>query len=151
MTRTIMLCALAGALLAPTAARADTFKPVPVTGVTWTKHGLDAAAYARLDNLAKFLPRRDVQYVLEHPRQTTQSAAGSPSLARVGPGAVSALKWSDRDNPGKWIPQGTPGSAAATADGIVGGHRELLVSWYQDIPSSPARVSFVKADSLDNT
>jgi hypothetical protein len=147
-----MLCALVGALLAPPAvAQADSFQPAPVTGVTWTKHGLDAAAYARLDNLAKTFPRRDVKYVLEHPKQTTQSAAGSPSLGQVGPGAVSAFKWSDRDNTGKWIPQGITGSAAAVPDGIVGGHRSLLVSWYQDTPASPARVSFVKADSLDNT
>ena len=117
--------------------------------MTWTRHGVDAAAYARLDNLAKFFPRRNLKYVLEHPRQTTQSAAGSPSLGQVGPGAVSAFKWSAKDNTGKWIPQGITGSAAAQADGLIGGHRSLLVSWYQDTASSPARISFVNADSLD--
>jgi hypothetical protein len=149
MIRKIVLTALVCALLPPAAAQADTFKSVPATGLTWTRHGVDAAAYARLDNLAKFLPRRGLEYVLEHPRQTTQSAAGSPSLGQVGPGAVSAFKWSDRDNTGKWIPQGITGSAAAQADGLIGGHRSLLVSWYQDTPASPARVSFVNADSLD--
>ena len=122
---------------------------MPTNGLTWTKHGLDAGAYARLDNLAKTFPRRDLKYVLEHPRQTTQSAAGSPSLGQVGPGAVSSFKWSDRDNTGQWIPQGITGSAASQDDGIVGGHRSLLVSWYQDTAASPARVSFVNADSLD--
>ena len=32
---------------------------------------------------------------------------------------------------------------------MIGGHRSLLVSWYQDTAASPARVSFVNADSLD--
>jgi hypothetical protein len=149
MIRKIGLTALACASLIPATARADTFKTVPTNGLTWTRHGLDAGAYARLDNLAKTFPRRDLKFVLEHPRQTTQSAAGSPSLGQVGPGAVSAFKWSDKDNTGKWIPQGITGSAAAQADGLVGGHRSLLVSWYQDTKASPARVSFVNADSLD--
>ena len=149
MIRKIGFTALVCACLTTATAQADTFKTVPTNGLTWTKHGLDAGAYARLDNLAKTFPRRDLKYVLEHPRQTTQSAAGSPSLRQVGPGAVSAFQWSDRDNTGKWIPQGITGSAAAQDDGVIGGHRSLLVSWYQDIPSSPARVSFVNADSLD--
>ncbi|WP_028066095.1 hypothetical protein [Solirubrobacter soli] len=149
MIRKIGLTALVCASLTPATAQADSFKTVPTNGLTWTRHGLDAGAYARLDNLAKTFPRRDLKFVLEHPRQTTQSAAGSPSLGQVGPGAVSAFKWSDKDNTGKWIPQGITGSAAAQDDGIVGGHRSLLVSWYQDIPSSPARVSFVNADSLN--
>ena len=149
MIRKIGLTALVCASLTPATAQADTFKTVPTKGLTWTKHGVDAAAYARLDELAKTFPRRDLTFVLGHPRQTTQSASGSPSLGQVGPGAVSSFKWSDRDNGGAWIPQGITGSAAATDDGLIDGHRALLVSWYKKIESSPARVSFVNADSLD--
>jgi hypothetical protein len=149
MIRKIGFAALLCACLTPATAQADSFKTVPTNGLTWTKQGLDAGAYARLDNLARTFPRRDLKFVLEHPRQTTQSAAGSPSLGQVGPGAVSAFKWSDRDNTGAWIPQGITGSAAAQADGMIGGHRSLLVSWYKDNAASPARVSFVTADSLD--
>jgi hypothetical protein len=149
MIRKIGLTALVCASLTPATAQADTFKTVPTTGLTWTKHGVDAGAYARLDELAKTFPRRNLAFVLGHPRQTTQSAAGSPSLGQVGPGAVSSFKWSDRDNGGAWIPQGITGSAAATDDGLIDGHRALLVSWYKDTDASPARVSFVNADSLD--
>jgi hypothetical protein len=149
MIRKIGLTALVCASLTQATAQADTFKTVPTNGLTWTRHGVDPAAYARLDELAKTLPRRDLKFVLEHPRQTTQSAAGSPSLGQVGPGAVAAFKWSDRDNGGAWIPQGITGSAAAQDDGLIGGHRSLLVSWYKDNAQSPARISFVKADSID--
>ena len=86
MIRKIGFTALACACLTTATAQADTFKTVPTNGLTWTKHGLDAGAYARLDNLAKTFPRRDLKYVLEHPRQTTQSAAGSPSLGPGRPG-----------------------------------------------------------------
>jgi hypothetical protein len=149
MIRKIGLTALVCACLTTATAQADTFKPVPTNGLTWTRHGLDAASYARLDQLAKTFPRRNLKFVLEHPRQTTQAATGSPSLGQVGVPVKSSFKWSDRDNTGAWIPQGITGSAAAQADGIVGGHRSLLVSWYQDTAASPARVSFVNADSLD--
>ncbi len=137
MIRKIGLTALVCASLTPATAQADTFKTVPTKGLTWTKHGVDAAAYARLDELAKTFPRRDLTFVLGHPRQTTQSAAGSPSLGQVGPGAVSSFKWSDRDNDGAWIPQGITGSAAATDDGLIDGHRALLVSWYKKIDVQP--------------
>jgi hypothetical protein len=149
MIRKIGLTALVCASLTPAAAQADTFKPVTTNGLTWSKQGIDAASYARLDQLAKTFPRRGLKFVLEHPRQTTQSAAGSPNLAQVGVPVVSSFKWSDADNGGTWLPQGITGSAAAQADGVVGGHRSLLVSWYQDTDASPARVSFVNADSLD--
>jgi hypothetical protein len=149
MIRKIGLTALVCASLTPAAAQADTFKTAPTNGLTWTQHGLDAAAYARLDELAKTFPRRDLKFVLEHPRQTTQSAAGSPSLGQVGVPVTSSFKWSGKDNTGKWIPQGITGSAAAQDDGMIGGHRSLLVSWYKDKAASPARVSFVNADSLD--
>jgi len=149
MIRKIGLTALVCASLTPATAQADTFKTVPTNGLTWTRHGVDAAAYARLDRLAGTLPRRDLKFVLEHPRHATQPAAGSSSLAQVGPGAVAAFKWSNKDETGAWIPQGITGSAAAQDDGLIDGHRALLASWYQDIPRSPARISFVTTDSLD--
>jgi len=64
MIRKIGFTALVCACLTTATAQADTFKTVPTNGLTWTKHGLDAGAYARLDNLAKTFPRRDLKYVL---------------------------------------------------------------------------------------
>jgi glutamate-1-semialdehyde 2,1-aminomutase len=48
MIRKIGLAALVCASFTPATAQADTFKTVPTIGLTWTKHGLDAGAYARL-------------------------------------------------------------------------------------------------------
>ena len=153
--RLSLVLILAAALLAPAGARADQFKPVKPANVAKLKlrlSGLDQASYARVKRLARTYPRRSVKYVVEHAKRPTQSAAGSTSVSEVGPGAVSAFKWAKGDNESElWKPQGITGSAAAVDDGIVGGHRELLVSWYRDTAASPARVSFVKADSLDNT
>ena len=148
MIRKIGFTALVCACLTTATAQADTFKTVPTNGLTSTKHGLDAGAYARLDDLAKTFPRRDLKYVLEHPRQTTQSAAGSPWLGQVGPGAIVLQVVRPRqhrpvDPAGDHRQRGAPGRRH------VGGHRSLLVSWYQDTAASPARVSFVNADSLD--
>jgi hypothetical protein len=154
-TRRIAVLTLAAALLAPATAHADQFEPVEPANVAKLKFklsGLNATSYGRVKRLAATYPRRSVKYVVEHAKRPTQSASGSTSISEVGPGAVSSFKWADADNNSAlWKPQGITGSAAAVDDGIVGGHRELLVSWYKDIPISPAKVSFVLADSLDNT
>jgi len=154
-TRLSLVLILLAALLAPASARADQFKPVKPANVAKLKFrlsGLNPASYARVKRLARTHPRRSVKYVVEHAKRRTQSASGSTSISEVGPGAVSAFKWAKGDNESElWKPQGITGSAAAVDDGLVGGHRELLVSWYRDTAASPARVSFVKADSLDNT
>lgn len=53
------------------------------------------------------------------------------------PGGVAsvaqAFRWDNEDNTKIWwIPQGLTGSADASADGLVGGRKLLLVSWYHD-------------------
>jgi hypothetical protein len=154
-TRRIAVLSLAAALLAPASAHADQFKPVKPANLAKLKltlSGLDQASYDRLNQLAGTYPRRSVKYVIEHAKRRTQPATGSTSISEVGPGAISSFKWADPDNNSPlWKPQGITGSAASVDTGIVGDHKELLVSWYKDNAASPARVSFVNADSLDNT
>src|SRR5688500_8178974 len=95
------------------------------------KTGLAAAAYARLDRLGQRHGRVGVKAVRASANRDVQSADGSPSLAQIGAPVVASFKWNDGDNGvDYWIPQGITGSAAAQEDGIVGGHRSLVVSWY---------------------
>lgn len=127
----------------PATASAQRFRPEPVTGISMRTTGLDAAAYARVDRLAQRYGRVGVDGVLASANRDVQSAAGSPSLSQVGAPVQSAFKWNDGDNGvDYWIPQGITGSAAATADGLVGGRRSLVVSWYGP---NGARLTFVDA------
>lgn len=136
------------ALAAPATASAQRFEPLKpraVNKISLAKTGLDAPAYARLDRLAARYGRVGVKAVVESAERSVQSAAGSPSLAQVGAPVVAAFKWNDGDNGvDYWIPQGITGSAAAQADGVVGGHRSLVVSWYGP---RGARLTFVNADN----
>ena len=135
------------ALAAPATASAQSFeplKPKAVAKISLAKSGLDAPAYARLDRLANRYGRVGVKAVVESAEREVQSAAGSPSLNEIGAPVQASFKWNNGDNEvDYWIPQGITGSAAATEDGIVGGHRSLVVSWYGP---RGARLSFVNAD-----
>jgi hypothetical protein len=139
---------LLAAPAAPAPASAQTFKPLrpkAVAKISMTKTGLDGTAYARLDRLAKRYGRVGVKAVVESANRSVQGAGGSPSLGQVGAPVQAAFKWNDGDNGvGYWIPQGITGSAAATQDGLVGGHRSLVVSWYGP---NGARLTFVNADN----
>jgi hypothetical protein len=136
------------ALTAPATASAQTFEPLrpkAVAKISMAKTGLDGPAYARLDRLAKRYGRVGVKAVVESANRDVQSAAGSPSLRQIGAPVASSFKWNNGDNGvDYWIPQGITGSAAATQDGIVGGHRSLVVSWYGP---NGARLTFVNADN----
>jgi hypothetical protein len=135
-------------LAAPATASAQSFeplKPKALRNIALAKTGLDAAAYARLDRLAKRYGLVGVKAVVESAERDVQSAAGSPSLGEIGAPVVASFKWNDGDNGvDYWIPQGISGSAAATEDGIVGDHRSLVVSWYGP---RGARLTFVNADN----
>ena len=104
-------------------------KPKAVAKISLAKSGLDAPAYARLDRLANRYGRVGVKAVVESAEREVQSAAGSPSLNEIGAPVQASFKWNNGDNEvDYWIPQGITGSAAATEDGIVGGHRSLVVA-----------------------
>ena len=136
------------ALAAPASASAQSFEPLRSQGRREDLAGQDRArrpAYARLDRLADRYGRVGVKAVVESANRDVQSAAGSPSLNQIGAPVQASFKWNDGDNGvDYWIPQGITGSAAATEDGLVGGHRSLVVSWYGP---DGARLTFVNADN----
>ncbi len=136
------------ALAAPGTASAQTFEPLrpkAVAKISLQKTGLDAPAYARLDRLAARYGRVGVKAVVESANRDVQSASGSRSLNEIGAEVKASFKWNDGDNGvDYWIPQGISGSAAASEDGVVGGHRSLVVSWYGP---NGARLTFVNSDN----
>ena len=123
----------------------------PATGLTWTKHGIDAGAYARLDELAKTFPRRERQ-VRDRAPEADDAVRGGLAVARRGrPGRRVGVQVVRPRQHRQLDPAGDHRSAAAPATASSAATASCWSSWYQDTAASPARVSFVKADSLDNT
>lgn len=147
--RSILAASVALAALGATdaTAHAASYEPFNVTKFKLTKHGLGRAAYGRVAAVARNNPRVSVKRVVQDGNRKVRSLSGAHAVSGV-PGVTGGFRWnSGDDNVSYWIPQGITGSADATDNGFVGGHRVLLASWYST-NGKGVRVSFVKSDSL---
>jgi hypothetical protein len=81
--------------------------------------------------------------VVEHANRTVTSASAPTA------GTVASFGWDSADNTVPyWIPQGITGSSDAVGgNALVGGHKELLVSWYST-NGKGGRITVVNADTL---
>lgn len=145
--RTILVAALVAALAGPATAAAAGFEPISTNGLGLTKTGLGSGEYARVAALEKKYPPAGVGAVIASANRSVQPLGNAPELRAVK-NVAGGFRWNAGDNAvDYWYPQGITGSADAVPDGIVDGHRELLVSWYSK-NGKGVRVSFVDADKL---
>ena len=146
MKQTIVLGMTAAALIAPGRAAAAGFNDLNAANFSMTRTGLDDAAYARIraleNNYGNPVGMREV---VENANRTT-TGASAPT-----PGTVANFGWDSADNDvDYWIPQGITGSSdavGAEGNAIVGGHKEILVSWYSN-NGKGGRITVVNADQL---
>ena len=141
--KTLVVLIFLAVLALPATASAERFRPVKTDGLSMRTTGLNDRAYDRLRALGRRYGRVGVGKVLESANRNVQGAGGSRSLGEIGAPVAASFKWNDGDNGvSYWIPQGITGSAAARADGLIGGHRALVVSWYGP---KGVRLTFVEA------
>ena len=146
--RSLLALVVAAASLGGAAsAQARGYEPIDARGFTLAKHGLGKAAYNRVAAVARNNPRVSAKHVIEDGNRKVRSLSGAHAVSGV-PGVVGGFRWnSGDDDVSYWTPQGITGSADATNDGFVGGHRVLLASWYSS-NGKGVRISFVRSDSL---
>ncbi len=99
-----------------------------------------------LEALAPHASLADVLGDLNRVATATTTVPGGPA------GVAVALRWNTEDDDATtWIPQGLTGSADASASGLVGGRRVVLVSWYYTPPAGSTYEKGVRIAFVDVT
>jgi len=99
-----------------------------------------------LETLAPHASVADVLGDLNRVATATTTVPGGPTGVALG------LRWNAEDDDATtWIPQGLTGSADASASGLVGGRRVVLVSWYYTPPAGSTYEKGVRIAFVDVT